>query len=403
MLREPEVLLLQKEHNMAAAASYPSYREPARYVRGSRIDSEDPSLPSYEITANPQPYLMGVNAQVYRGEMTLTDGRKVPVALRFSKGSSRTHQLVFETERLVLERLALLGVPHLLPIVGVGEIKGRRFHVFPWGGKDLFCHIEKKHMSENQALYWTFLIAQILKVLHERELVHTDVKGENFVSPDGEKILYAIDLGGARKAGGLTAFDLRRGTPPYASLEVLFGVPPRPPEDIFALAHVLVTMCTRGFLYRPGESSCPHTKPEDRASWLAIYYLKEVVRCLGSDSVDPAILEKLPLSERTISENPLEKFRESCPRLEPLVRGMMAVPSRRMTATDVIEAIGCAVAKVPHTLPGGIEITLYSETETLPPTGPRSETGSDPASECTTTESPACATGAGGPPLPSRA
>lgn len=85
-------------------------------------------------------------------------------------------------------------------------------------------------------------LARGLAALHERDLVHGDVKPENArLDGDGRAVL--LDLGFAREARGDEARS-QAGSLPYLSPERVRGEPPRTPADVFALGVCLFELAT---------------------------------------------------------------------------------------------------------------------------------------------------------------
>jgi serine/threonine protein kinase len=118
-------------------------------------------------------------------------------------------------------------------------------------GKTLRKHLlEKRSLQLDEALKFMEGTLEGLAYVHERGIVHSDVKPENlFLDDAGVRLL---DFGLARTSS-LTSIHPFGGTPPYMAPEVLLGkAPPGPSSDIYAAGVVLYEMLTgqlpRGFL-----------------------------------------------------------------------------------------------------------------------------------------------------------
>lgn len=110
-------------------------------------------------------------------------------------------------------------------------------------GADLATMLEGKKLSAVQSVTVLRPIFEALAYLHERRIVHRDVKPANiFVLPDGSCKL--IDFGLARDESqvGLTANGMFLGTPQYAPPEQITGQGVKPEGDQYALGLVLYTM-----------------------------------------------------------------------------------------------------------------------------------------------------------------
>jgi tRNA A-37 threonylcarbamoyl transferase component Bud32/tetratricopeptide (TPR) repeat protein len=127
---------------------------------------------------------------------------------------------------------------------GVDET-GTPYFVMEWlDGEDLASHVRTQPLSLGATLLWAGRIAEALGVVHERGIVHRDVKPSNIFLPGGEvAAAKLIDFGIAYVAGAstqLTATGMMMGTPAYMAPEQARGertIDAR--ADVFALGCVL--------------------------------------------------------------------------------------------------------------------------------------------------------------------
>ncbi|NXB82205.1 NEK1 kinase, partial [Donacobius atricapilla] len=122
-------------------------------------------------------------------------------------------------------------------------------------GGDLFKKINAQRgilFSEDQILDWFVQICLALKHIHDRKILHRDIKSQNiFLTKDG-----TIQLGdfGIARVLNSTA-ELARtciGTPYYLSPEICQNKPYNNKSDIWALGCVLYEMCTLKHAFEAG-------------------------------------------------------------------------------------------------------------------------------------------------------
>ncbi|XP_063280361.1 serine/threonine-protein kinase Nek1 isoform X11 [Prinia subflava] len=122
-------------------------------------------------------------------------------------------------------------------------------------GGDLFKKINAQKgilFSEDQILDWFVQICLALKHIHDRKILHRDIKSQNiFLTKDG-----TIQLGdfGIARVLNSTA-ELARtciGTPYYLSPEICQNKPYNNKSDIWALGCVLYEMCTLKYAFEAG-------------------------------------------------------------------------------------------------------------------------------------------------------
>lgn len=127
----------------------------------------------------------------------------------------------------VLEALDLEEGPALLLAYAPGEELGR------WMGKS-------PAFSQAMQVFHQLLLA--LAHMHEKGLVHRDVKPENILVNAGEARLLDFDLSGP--AQERFQKPLLLGTPAYLAPELLRGLPSGPEADVYAAGIILYWMLT---------------------------------------------------------------------------------------------------------------------------------------------------------------
>mgnify|MGYP006373748837 CR=1 FL=1 len=127
----------------------------------------------------------------------------------------------------VLEALDLEEGPALLLAYAPGEELGR------WMGKS-------PAFSQAMRVFHQLLLA--LAHMHEKGLVHRDVKPENILVNAGEARLLDFDLSGP--AQERFQKPLLLGTPAYLAPELLRGLPSGPEADVYAAGIILYWMLT---------------------------------------------------------------------------------------------------------------------------------------------------------------
>lgn len=149
--------------------------------------------------------------------------------------ADETYRRRFERESRIA---ASLSHPHIVEVLDVGEVDGRPFLASRLvQGRTLAERIAAEGpLTEHEVVRVVAEIATALDVLHERELVHRDVKPANVILEDGGGALLA-DFGLARGATDtvLTQTGRVSGTVDYLAPEVIRGAPPSPAVDVYAL------------------------------------------------------------------------------------------------------------------------------------------------------------------------
>ena len=175
-------------------------------------------------------------ATVYRAYDTVEGIRvalKIPHAHLVTMGALREF-------RKEVRLTASLDHPSILPIKTAGMIDGHFVIVYPLGVGNLAARLEKR-MSLKTALELFDPMIEALAYAHRNDVIHCDVKPENFILFRGGQIRLA-DFGIARFAQH-TVTGSGSGTVGYVAPEQALGKP-SPRSDVFALGLVLWQMLT---------------------------------------------------------------------------------------------------------------------------------------------------------------
>ena len=158
---------------------------------------------------------------------------------------------LFEREA---ELLAGISHPNLVTIFDSGRDEATGYFYYTMSyieGPSLSQLLkERDHLPIKEAIDLTCGVLEGLEQLHERGIVHRDIKpGNILVDPSGRAVL--MDLGIARimpdSGSGVTEYtrtDVIRGTPLYMSPEQSDGKAARAMSDIFSVGLTLYTMVT---------------------------------------------------------------------------------------------------------------------------------------------------------------
>ncbi|XP_053441753.1 serine/threonine-protein kinase Nek1 isoform X4 [Nycticebus coucang] len=181
------------------------------------------------------------------------DGRQYVIKeINISKMSSKERE---ESSREVAV-LANMKHPNIVQYRESFEEHGSLYIVMDYcEGGDLFKRINAQKgnlFQEDQILDWFVQICLALKHVHDRKILHRDIKSQNiFLTKDGTVQLG--DFGIARVLN--STIELARtciGTPYYLSPEICENKPYNNKSDIWALGCVLYEMCTLKHAFEAG-------------------------------------------------------------------------------------------------------------------------------------------------------
>ncbi|MEM6731594.1 MAG: serine/threonine-protein kinase [Myxococcota bacterium] len=141
--------------------------------------------------------------------------------------------------------LARLSHPGVVQIHDVGEDDGRPYLVMEWVEGPSLAELGVLEADRASALLAD--VAEAVAHAHERGLVHRDLKPQNVLLAEGERVKIT-DFGIARSPSErdwvLTRPDRVAGTPFYLPPEARVGAEPNPRWDVFALGVLLREMLT---------------------------------------------------------------------------------------------------------------------------------------------------------------
>lgn len=195
----------------------------------------------------------GGAATVYAA--TTADGQDVAVKIMSAAYAELpTARQRFRNEVMLAQHLA--GHPHVVVPYEMGELPeldGRPYMTMPLvKGRSLLLRMGRMPLLEAVTLLRD--LARILADVHERGIIHRDVKPGNVLvrEQDGKQVPYLIDFGLAYSSGegtapvtaGLTAAHELPGTKHYMAPEQILGATPDPRFDVYALGVTMIEVLT---------------------------------------------------------------------------------------------------------------------------------------------------------------
>ncbi|XP_036746835.2 serine/threonine-protein kinase Nek1 isoform X4 [Manis pentadactyla] len=181
------------------------------------------------------------------------DGRQYVIKeINISRMSSKER----EESRREVAVLANMKHPNIVQYRESFEENGSLYIVMDYcEGGDLFKRINAQKgifFQEDQILDWFVQICLALKHIHDRKILHRDIKSQNIFLTKGGTIQLG-DFGIARVLN--STVELARtciGTPYYLSPEICENKPYNNKSDIWALGCVLYEMCTLKHAFEAG-------------------------------------------------------------------------------------------------------------------------------------------------------
>ncbi|MEO6045568.1 MAG: serine/threonine-protein kinase [Tepidiformaceae bacterium] len=142
--------------------------------------------------------------------------------------------------------LAALRHPNIVQVYDLAEIAGVPYLVLQYvTGRSLRSHLESGPLPPERAVSYAVSIAAALAYVHQKGVVHNDVKPDNIMIGDDDEALLT-DFGVASSPQSATLLPGEAGSIagslPYIAPEVIQGAAPSPRSDLYALAATLYEM-----------------------------------------------------------------------------------------------------------------------------------------------------------------
>ncbi len=142
-----------------------------------------------------------------------------------------------------------VGHPGLVPIVDAGEADGYHYLAMPFVGRRTLKTLIRAdgRVRLERTLAIAERLGSALDAIHERGLVHRDIKSSNILLADEDGAPLLSDFGVAKGAGYtvLTRTGLMVGTLDYLAPELIRGEPATPASDVYAFS-CLIYECLAG-------------------------------------------------------------------------------------------------------------------------------------------------------------
>ncbi|KAF7336056.1 Glycoside hydrolase family 76 protein [Mycena sanguinolenta] len=219
-----------EEIDEAGASQVPRNENEERSSSGEEIFFEDMSLPDLHgrdltgrvVQDDKHPFAGGGNANIYRGKLIRSGGRKIRVAIKLLRVSEDATDVMRRLRREV-EVWSKLKHKNVLPFIGVcNDIAPYPVLISPFYKSG---HVEtyvKKNPSVNKHAL-VHGVASGLQYLHENDIVHGDLKVQNvLVDKRGAPCICDFGISKIINRRGFTTFT--NGTAPYMAPELFFVI-----------------------------------------------------------------------------------------------------------------------------------------------------------------------------------
>jgi serine/threonine-protein kinase len=186
----------------------------------------------------------GAISTVFKGE-DLEDNRRA-VALKVPEKQFEVNAALFSRFQHEEDIGVRLSHPLILRFIPVRGKKSRPYAASEFlRGRTLAEVLSAGPLGESEALKLASLVCDALQHMHERGVIHRDLKPGNIIVCDDCSIRL-IDFGIALNLEGRnqTFVGFEAGTPQYMAPERIKGRPGGPPTDIFGLGAILYEMLT---------------------------------------------------------------------------------------------------------------------------------------------------------------
>lgn len=179
---------------------------------------------------------------IFKGENIRT---KETVAIKMETISSETKMLKREAQ--IYQYLG--KAPGIPQVKWYGTVDGYNYMVLPLFGDSL----ASKTFSLMEAFRVGHKMLKILQYIHEKGLIHRDIKPDNFVLSRDGSFLYIIDFGLCRKYIDNEHRHIKMrtqreliGTPNFVSMHVHNGIEPSRRDDLISVAYVILHLVNGG-------------------------------------------------------------------------------------------------------------------------------------------------------------
>uniref|UniRef100_A0A3Q2DK20 non-specific serine/threonine protein kinase n=1 Tax=Cyprinodon variegatus TaxID=28743 RepID=A0A3Q2DK20_CYPVA len=183
------------------------------------------------------------------------DGEKLCVVKQISLKKMSSKEKEASKKEVIL--LSQMNHPNIVSFITTFQEKGGLYIVMEYcDGGDLLKRINMQRgipFSEEQIVDWFIQICLGLKHIHDRKVLHRDIKSQNIFLTDGGMKVKLGDFGIARMLNN--TLEMARtcvGTPYYLSPEICESRPYNNKTDIWSLGCVLYELCS---LKHPFEGS----------------------------------------------------------------------------------------------------------------------------------------------------
>ncbi|HRK75146.1 MAG TPA: serine/threonine-protein kinase, partial [Rhodothermales bacterium] len=140
--------------------------------------------------------------------------------------------------------MAQVHHPQIVTVFDAGDVEGQPFLTMALvQGEPLhrFAASQSRAFSLEQVIVWGKQVANALAALHEKGILHRDLKPDNLIRTHNNQLILT-DFGIAIRAAERQTVRIFEGTPEYASPEQFSGEKPSQTSDVYSFGALLFWM-----------------------------------------------------------------------------------------------------------------------------------------------------------------